>query len=113
MAPPSFQKVSLRNFKPSSVSGLVRPKSRVPNLDFPRALVAAGRREVLAVRAEGHAPDPAGQSVECPHLLDLLHPHLLDLLQTSNVPDDDLFPAGGGEVLSVPAESQASYVVGV
>src|SRR5436309_2020466 len=33
------------------------PQARIPNLDFALALVAAGRGQELAVRAERHAPD--------------------------------------------------------
>src|SRR5947208_16661590 len=77
------------------------PQALVPDLDFAFALVAAACGEV-AVRAEGHAPDRAGEPVEG-----------LDRPPGLCVPDDDLPPARRGQVPAVGAEGHAEDVVAV
>src|SRR5262249_45175542 len=76
---------------------------RVPNLDSPLSLVTSGRRQALAVGAKRYARDPAGQSVE--------FLELLDAVETCNIPDDDLSPAGSGQVPAVGGESHTLEVV--
>src|SRR5262249_37060697 len=75
-------------------SGLVLPKTRVPDLDLAPARVAAGRGQMLPVRAEGHAPDVAGMAAQG-----------ADLRAVGHVPDlHRRVPACGSQVPTVGAE---------
>src|SRR6516225_9491757 len=80
------------------------PQTRIPNLDFPFALVAATGGQAFAVGAKGQAPNRPGESAQ-----------LLDLGERLPIPDpdDNLSPARCGEVLAIRAEGDAHNEVGV
>src|SRR5207248_5381240 len=86
----------------SRLSRFLGPEGRVPYLDFTLSLVAAGRGQPLAVRAERHAPDGAGVAAQ-----------RLDLLAGLHVPDQDLAPTRRGQVPAVRTEGEAEDVVAV